>query len=887
MSSTPERLTAALADRYRVLRELGAGGMATVYLAEDLKHRRNVAVKVLKPELSAVIGAERFLVEIRTTANLQHPHILPLFDSGEVDGTVYYVMPFVEGESLRDRISREKQLSIEDALHIASEVASALDYAHRQGVIHRDIKPENILLHDGRALVADFGIALAASRTEGGSRLTETGMSLGTPHYMSPEQALGERNLDARTDVYALGCVLHEMLCGEPPFTGPTAQAVMARVLSGEPEPVTALRRTVPPHVADAILAALAKLPADRFATAAAFAAALADPAAAGTYRRPTSGATPAAQRGGRSRLSAVGWPLLSAAAVAMAAWGWWRPTPAPVPTRLLLSVPTVGGSGTFLQRVLDITPDGRSLVYLESSRDGQERLVLRHLDEDESTLLAHVPADFSAPTFAPDGRSFVASNLLTGQLVRFPVEGGRGDPFPRELANTVSSAWGEDGSLWVSPLSGLQGALRVSSTGDVSAPFSEQNGFLTVQQVLPGNRHGLAVRAPIGTSFGQAFVIDLRSGEREPILGSDIVELRHTDGVLVYVVGSGELLAVRWDQRTRRPVGNAVQLASDVSLTGGGGANLAVSRNGTLVFVPEAPRSLVLINRDGSATPAVQEGRTYHIPRFSPDGRYLLADFNSLDGRDVWRIELATSTLSRMTFDRDGHDAAWEPDGRHIAYISAARVPGTVTILRTAAGQGSPDSLISSTSIGYTGVWMPDRSAIITAGNSLRTNSQGDIAIIRNGGRGPIEPVVATQFDESFPAVSPDGRWLAYTSNQTGAVEVYVRPLGRDGDELRVSLTGGTEPAWAPDGRELFYRGQTGSRVMLVSAALGLGASPSVLSRSELFDVTEMASSSPHTNYDVSPDGRRFAMVRRNPSGRIVVIQHLPELVARLERRR
>ncbi len=238
VNAATERLAAALADRYLIERELGAGGMATVYLAEDLKHHRKVALKVLKPELAAVIGGDRFLAEITTTANLQHPHILPLLDSGQTVGRsdgqestyLYYVMPFVEGESLRGRLARDKQLPVADAVKIAGEIAGALDYAHRQGVIHRDIKPENILLHDGRAVVADFGIALAASRTEGGSRMTQTGMSLGTPHYMSPEQAMGERDLDGRTDQYALGCVLYEMLTGEPPFTGATAQAIVAKV---------------------------------------------------------------------------------------------------------------------------------------------------------------------------------------------------------------------------------------------------------------------------------------------------------------------------------------------------------------------------------------------------------------------------------------------------------------------------------------------------------------------------------------------------------------------------------------------------------------------------------------------------------------------------------
>src|SRR5437899_5170167 len=300
MSAVIDRLSAAVADRYRVERELGAGGMATVYLAQDLRHDRRVALKVLRPELAAVIGAERFLAEIKLTANLQHPHILPLFDSGEADSYLFYVMPFVEGETLRDRLNREKQLPVADAVRIGCEVAAALDYAHRHGVVHRDIKPENILLHDGQALVADFGIALAASKA-GGSRMTETGMSLGTPHYMSPEQAMGEREITARSDVYALGAVLYEMLSGDPPFTGSTAQAIVARVVTETPRPLVAQRPTIPPHVEAAVLRALEKLPADRFATAAQFAEALSRPGAATV---PTWSATESRPAAGRGRFA-------------------------------------------------------------------------------------------------------------------------------------------------------------------------------------------------------------------------------------------------------------------------------------------------------------------------------------------------------------------------------------------------------------------------------------------------------------------------------------------------------------------------------------------------------------------------------------------------------
>ena len=277
MSEVITRLSEALSHSYRIERELGQGGMATVYLAHDLKHDRDVAIKVLHPELAAALGAERFLTEIKTTARLQHPHILPLLDSGEAGGLLFYVMPYVSGETLRTRLEREKQLPIADAVRIAREVADALSAAHGLGTIHRDIKPENILLQGGHALVADFGIALAVHHA-GTARMTQTGMSLGTPQYMSPEQAMGEKTVDARTDIYALGVVTYEMLAGDPPFTGSTVQSIVAKIMTDPARPLTELRKSVPAHVDAAVLGALEKLPADRIATAAAFAHALGDP---------------------------------------------------------------------------------------------------------------------------------------------------------------------------------------------------------------------------------------------------------------------------------------------------------------------------------------------------------------------------------------------------------------------------------------------------------------------------------------------------------------------------------------------------------------------------------------------------------------------------------
>src|SRR5687768_13001590 len=271
---TTDRLNSALSGRYALERLIGEGGMATVYLARDVRHNRKVALKVLKPDLGAIVGVDRFLAEIQVTANLQHPNLLPLFDSGAADNLLFYVMPFIEGESLRARIDREKQLPVDDSLKIATSVASALDYAHRHGVIHRDLKPENVLLHDGNALVADFGIALAVSNA-GGNRITQTGLSLGTPQYMSPEQATGDRVIDARSDIYSLGALTYEMLTGEPPHTGTTSQAIIARVLTEKPRSIRSSRPSVPVHLAQAVERALEKLPADRFASARELAAAM------------------------------------------------------------------------------------------------------------------------------------------------------------------------------------------------------------------------------------------------------------------------------------------------------------------------------------------------------------------------------------------------------------------------------------------------------------------------------------------------------------------------------------------------------------------------------------------------------------------------------------
>ncbi|MEO8479478.1 MAG: serine/threonine-protein kinase, partial [Gemmatimonadota bacterium] len=399
------RLSEGLADRYTLERELGAGGMATVYLAHDIKHDRDVAIKVLHPDLGAALGGERFLSEIRTTARLQHPHVLPLLDSGEADGLLYYVMPLVTGETLRARLERERQLPIEDAVLIAREVADALGYAHGLGVIHRDIKPENILLQGGHALVADFGIALAV-QSAGGQRMTQTGLSLGTPQYMSPEQAMGEKQIDARSDIYALGAVTYEMLVGEAPFTGPSVQAIVARLITEVPRGMSAQRKAVPVQVEAAVMRSLEKLPADRFATAADFARALHGQGDAATLNRYLQAGTGAAARPGLRRFSwreVAAWAI-AAGAVALLVSGRLRPGPAPETPVIRTTIETVPGERLMVGGFpIVISPEGDRLAYVTQGSAGYRTVVRRTSDLDSEITIAAKSLRYYV--FSPDGR--------------------------------------------------------------------------------------------------------------------------------------------------------------------------------------------------------------------------------------------------------------------------------------------------------------------------------------------------------------------------------------------------------------------------------------------------------------------------------------------------
>ena len=559
MTEITARLSTALADRYKIERHLGEGGMATVYLAQDLKHKRKVALKVLRPELAAVLGAERFVQEITTTANLQHPHILPLFDSGEADSFLYYVMPFIDGETLRDKLNRETQLGIEEAVKITTDVADALDYAHRHNVIHRDIKPENILLHDGRPMVADFGIALAVSAAAGG-RMTETGLSLGTPHYMSPEQATAEKDLTNRSDIYSLGCVLYEMLTGDPPHTGSSAQAILMKIVTEDVKPVTELRKSVPPHVAASIAKALERLAADRFESAKELAEALTNPA----FTLPTSQAAAVAVPGsGPWKRVAITATALAALFLLTTVWGWLRPIPNPV-SRYSVALPEEEALvGVAASRVA-VSPDGSRLVYLGEGEQGSQLLV-RDLDQLHATPLAGTGgADY--PFFSPDGSrvGFWARGVWRAASL------GGGPPITIADAGTARAggSWGTDGYLYFAGNLPGNGLVRVAEGGGAPEAVTmidttQSEGEHAWPEALPGGR-GVVFTVRRGgvlnlTEWDIA-VADLATGTHTVLVRG--VRARYAaSGHLLYVTVDGTLMAAPFDETTLALTGDAVAL--------------------------------------------------------------------------------------------------------------------------------------------------------------------------------------------------------------------------------------------------------------------------------------------------------------------------------------
>jgi len=870
VTSLLQRLEAGISDRYQLERQLGEGGMAVVFLATDLKHDRQVAVKVLRPELSAVLGADRFLREIRVTAQLQHPHILPLHDSGAVGELLYYVMPLIKGESLRDRLSRDRQLSVSEAVAITCAIAGALDYAHRQGVLHRDIKPENILLHDGQPMLADFGIALAVSAA-GRERLTHTGLSIGTPSYMSPEQLSGDPQLDARTDIYALGCVAYEMLAGEPPFTGPTPQAIVAAIVSRDPEPLTERRHSVPKAVGAAIHRALERLPADRFATAAEFATALSTAPQTREARRPRR--LPMLALGGAAgvllgllaaRFTGRGTPT-----AALRRWNIVLPASAPV----ALEGPSHAAGW---QTAIAISPDGERIAYV-SPQGNSTILKTRSLDSDSVITLAGTEGAY-LPFYSPDGASI---GFFSGSLLR-KVSATGGNLVTLVTVDRITGAdWISADRILVLENEGFD-LHSISASGaraDSTLHLATQFGTL---EVLPGGDWAVGQ-----LSSGQLALLSLADGRELAITRRGVLELdsvRQTDllfatsphwlepGFLVYGTGDGVLTAMPFDAKRREVKGEPMPLITGVRMEAGFGyAEFALADDGTLVYVPGGNQFYVnigFVTPDGRIDTLPFPRGPYTQPRISPDGTRLATQMrNPVGGWELLLMNLATGVRQKVEVEGNyrAFPASWLPSGRELMIglwdpVQFFNYGARIQSLET--GKATDLHLKGAS---YMTVAPDGRSFVFS---DWRT---GDLYLRSLGSDTTRTPIPARGFAASF---SPDGHWLSWGA-VNGSVEVSpVPPTGA----IYPVAERGQMPLWTPRGDALIYRDGSRYYRVPVSTAGGFHAGrPSVLVEGPFLSTFAW-------NHAMSPDGRLLVLLNspEQRAGSLGIITAFPELVRR-----
>jgi len=862
------RLTAALADRYRIEREVGAGGMAIVYQARDLRHDRDVALKVLRPELAAALGSDRFLREIRITARLTHPHILPLLDSGAVDGALFYVMPFVEGVSLRDRLAHEQQLPIADAVSIARGVALALGYAHTAGLIHRDIKPENILLPGGEAVVADFGIARAVSEAAG-ERLTESGLAVGTPAYMSPEQASADAHLDARSDLYSLGCVLYEMLAGEPPFGGRTMQAITARKMSDPVPSLQTVRDTVPPELEAIVGRALARNPADRFNSAQQFADALAQATvhteSTGWPVTPTTAS--AFPRTARGRWT---WAMAAALAIVAAVSGFYAIRARNGDIDLHLSVTTPPGTELRAGRsVIALSPDGRTLVFAAGHRDSM-RLYVRRLDEFRAVPIPGTEGGDS-PFFSPDGRSVGFFHRKERRLMRVALAGGAPSTVARDVGTGAGpGAWSASDTIYFPNFPSTQ-IFKVAAAGGAIVPVTHgpppDGWFRVAVHPLPDGRNAL-VTVVTGLT-AHVDVVSLASGEHTRLLDDAVDPRVVSGGILLYkVYEHPEVLAVPFDPKELKVTGEPVVVIDSVSSPLGWPlvSFLDLADNGTLAYVPLKAWfdttwvRMMLVRRDGAIEP-VRLPRGGGV-RFSPDGKRLVYGALGRHTPDILVLDLEHGTEHRITGD-EGRDMwpIFSYDGREVLFNSD-RVGGTdiLSLYRAPAdGSGRPERLRTDSSEHQQPFTWARSGQELLYTQGPASNSSMRIWVLPMAGDRPPHLLFPDSASGTQPAVSADGRWLAWVSDATGRSEVMVRRYP-DGPDVRASKDGGVEPVWDRSGRELYFRDLRANGVEVVT--FEPSDPPTIGTPRTLFTGRFVNCESWCRNYDVSPDGRRFVMV-------------------------